>query len=128
MIGDNDIVGSIKKQLLEGLSAAFLDKPVAIEDYEVFVKVQLCSIMEVSKEHILVTAAQDPDEPRKIIVKPKNLYTLLLLHEINVPYILIKDLDEWETPKGTFAMVDGEPTFRPVVPLNYIEISIPIQE
>ena len=56
------------------------------------------------------------EKPPTLSVRPNNLYTLLVLCGLPVPYELVDGKDKFDAPGvGVFRMVDGEPRFAATV-------------
>lgn len=64
----------------------------------------------------------------EIIIEPKNLYSLLWLSHIHVPYCEVEKAEEYKTKLGTFAFKDGQGYFLPIEPPEYIKINLTISE
>ncbi len=68
------------------------------------------------------------DDNQKIVVKPKNLFTLLLLNGYYVAPGLLEGKDEWVLPDGSrVIMRDGEPSVIPAKPADSIELRFTIE-
>lgn len=76
--------------------------------------------------HLEYTVSQDA--AGTLIITAKNLYTLLLLQGICIPYEVVKDLTEFPTEFGTYAIKDGNPVFKPIKTIDYIDFSIYFDE
>lgn len=76
--------------------------------------------------NVEIDLVHNSNNPGELRVKPKNLYTHLLLHGYQVPAAILGSREEWETPIGTFIFRNDEALFCPLHPIEQVEANFEV--
>lgn len=125
----SSMLDDIRNRLTVSLNAAFKNQEM---------KPETGSMMKELASEILgeiITKSFRPDirldvveDGQMVNIKPKNLFTLLLMNGILVTPAELKGKVEWETPGAMYSFKNGEPSVYLKKPLDFIQVSFSMEE